>query len=177
MSSQPCFSNPRTLTHFPMSDADYQAQQTSGDDPRLTLTGASSTQDVADAPSGQPRETPPEVPRTSTGVSPEGNSPRRCACPCAVKHTAQKHGDPQFCHGYAQDGSDRCNMCKEHECNYPPGVFGIPLNKLTLLCKCICPNCPRRDYFLEHQLSDAPPWAQTLLGPSRSSNTPPDTEE
>ena len=177
-SSQSCFSNPDTLSHFPMSDADFLAQQTSGDDPWLTQSGTSSTQDVADAPERQPRETTAKIPRISTGASPEGNPPRRCACPCAVKHTAQKQGGPQFCHGYALDGSDRCDMCKEHECSYPPhGVFGIPFDKLILLCKCTCPNCPKRDYFLEHNLSDAPLWANTLLGPSRSSNSAPDTEE
>ena len=171
MSSQLCLSDPRTLTHFPMSDADYQAQQVSGDDPWLTLSGASSTQDVADEPSRQPRETPAKIPRTTTGVSPAGNSPRRCACPCAVKHTAQNHGDPQFCHGWALHGSDRCSMCQEPDFSYPPyGVFGIPSHKLVLLCKCMCPNCPRSDYFLEHNDTDAP-------SRSSQSKAAPDTEE
>ena len=177
--------NPRTLTHFPMSDADYQAQQVSGDDPWLTLTfGAPSgnvpsgteadqapttgcTQDVADEPSQQPRETPAKIPRTS----PEGSSPRRCACPCAVKHTARNYGDPQFCNGWALHGSDRCSMCQESDFSYPSiGVFGIPSHKLVLLCKCMCPNCPRRDYFLEHNNTDAP-------SRSSQSKAAPDTEE
>ena len=153
-----------------MSDADYQAQQVSGDDPWLT-SGASSTQDVADEPSQQPRETPAKIPRTTTGTSPEGNSPRRCACPCAVKHTAQNHGDPQFCHGWALHGSDRCSMCQESDFSYPSiGVFGIPSHKLVPLCKRMCPNCPRRDYSLEHNNTDVP-------SRSSQSKAAPDTEE
>ena len=186
--------NPRTLIHFPMTDAEYQAQQVTGDDPWLTLTSGApsenvpsgtepdqapttgSTQDVADEPSQQPRETPAKIPRTTTGTSPDlllsaGRSPRRCACPCAVKHTARNHGDPQFCNAWALHNSDRCSMCQESDFSYPSiGVFGIPSHKLVLLCKCMCPNCPRRDYFLEHNNTDTP-------SRSSQSKAAPDTEE